>query len=300
MLCCWWTCGFAWWLWFPSKNHHWNNYPMFVQSHQLLTVEICMHAIALPSLWHLKGRPGNALDNAGLPRLTHPDNNSARCLFIGHYDSMSLLPGKVSVPGSSNDWLTVSVEVFIFCALIEFSVYFFCSVFMFWTETTSAGSNGSSPIRLEGLDPKTRTRRQTEFLVDGQYYAFDDFPEDSEHQRNGGARRKTRCFAHGTFCSFSQIPEDKPKRKTRRKKVPEQDKCRKHIPLGTHRHHSAESKTCWCSCGRKKPLLFNIFGHELLFFYSYVIEQKRQSGFDVQPIFLDSLIESRNWALSTG
>ena len=22
--CCWWTCGFAWWLWFPSKNHHWN------------------------------------------------------------------------------------------------------------------------------------------------------------------------------------------------------------------------------------------------------------------------------------
>ena len=19
---CWWTCGFAWWLWFPSKNHH--------------------------------------------------------------------------------------------------------------------------------------------------------------------------------------------------------------------------------------------------------------------------------------
>ena len=23
--CCWWTCGFAWWLWFPSKNHHWNS-----------------------------------------------------------------------------------------------------------------------------------------------------------------------------------------------------------------------------------------------------------------------------------
>ena len=23
-ICCWWTCGFAWWLWFPSKNHHWN------------------------------------------------------------------------------------------------------------------------------------------------------------------------------------------------------------------------------------------------------------------------------------
>ena len=22
-ICCWWTCGFAWWLWFPSKNHHW-------------------------------------------------------------------------------------------------------------------------------------------------------------------------------------------------------------------------------------------------------------------------------------
>ena len=22
--CCWWMCGFAWWLWFPSKNHHWN------------------------------------------------------------------------------------------------------------------------------------------------------------------------------------------------------------------------------------------------------------------------------------
>ena len=24
-ICCWWTCGFAWWLWFPSKNHHWDN-----------------------------------------------------------------------------------------------------------------------------------------------------------------------------------------------------------------------------------------------------------------------------------
>ena len=23
-ICCCWTCGFAWWLWFPSKNHHWN------------------------------------------------------------------------------------------------------------------------------------------------------------------------------------------------------------------------------------------------------------------------------------
>ena len=23
-ICCWWMCGFAWWLWFPSKNHHWN------------------------------------------------------------------------------------------------------------------------------------------------------------------------------------------------------------------------------------------------------------------------------------
>ena len=22
-ICCWWMCGFAWWLWFPSKNHHW-------------------------------------------------------------------------------------------------------------------------------------------------------------------------------------------------------------------------------------------------------------------------------------
>ena len=22
-ICCWWTCGFAWWLWFPSENHHW-------------------------------------------------------------------------------------------------------------------------------------------------------------------------------------------------------------------------------------------------------------------------------------
>ena len=21
--CCWSTCGFAWWLWFPRKNHHW-------------------------------------------------------------------------------------------------------------------------------------------------------------------------------------------------------------------------------------------------------------------------------------
>ena len=21
-----WTCGFAWWLWFPSKNHHWKSF----------------------------------------------------------------------------------------------------------------------------------------------------------------------------------------------------------------------------------------------------------------------------------
>ena len=40
-----------------------------------------MHAMALPSLWHARGRPGNALDNAGLPRCTHPDNNSASRLF---------------------------------------------------------------------------------------------------------------------------------------------------------------------------------------------------------------------------
>ena len=25
-ICCWWTCGFAWWLWFPSKSHHWNRF----------------------------------------------------------------------------------------------------------------------------------------------------------------------------------------------------------------------------------------------------------------------------------
>ena len=23
ILCCWWMCGFAWWIWFPTKNHHW-------------------------------------------------------------------------------------------------------------------------------------------------------------------------------------------------------------------------------------------------------------------------------------
>ena len=40
-----------------------------------------MHAMALPSLWHVRGRPGNALDNAGLPRCTHPDNNSASRLL---------------------------------------------------------------------------------------------------------------------------------------------------------------------------------------------------------------------------
>ena len=40
-----------------------------------------MHAIAFPSLWHERGRPGNALDNAGLPRCTHPDNNSASRLL---------------------------------------------------------------------------------------------------------------------------------------------------------------------------------------------------------------------------
>ena len=42
-----------------------------------------MHAMALPSLWHARGRPGNALDNAGLPRCTHPDNNSASRLLDG-------------------------------------------------------------------------------------------------------------------------------------------------------------------------------------------------------------------------
>ena len=40
-----------------------------------------MHTMALPSLWHVRGRPGNALDNAGLPRCTHPDNNSASRLL---------------------------------------------------------------------------------------------------------------------------------------------------------------------------------------------------------------------------
>ena len=52
-------------------------------NHQLLAVEFCMHAIAFLSLWHVRGRPGNALDNAGLPRCTHPNNNSAsRLLFF--------------------------------------------------------------------------------------------------------------------------------------------------------------------------------------------------------------------------
>ena len=40
-----------------------------------------MHAIALPSLRHVRGWPRNALDNAGLPRCTHPDNNSASRLL---------------------------------------------------------------------------------------------------------------------------------------------------------------------------------------------------------------------------
>ena len=40
-----------------------------------------MDAIALPSLWHARGRAGNALDNAGLPRCMHPDNNSASRLL---------------------------------------------------------------------------------------------------------------------------------------------------------------------------------------------------------------------------
>ena len=33
-LCCWWTCGFAWWLWFPRKNHHWNCYINFERAEQ--------------------------------------------------------------------------------------------------------------------------------------------------------------------------------------------------------------------------------------------------------------------------
>ena len=37
----------------------------------------------LPQSWHVRGRPGNALDNAGLPRCTHPDNNSASRLLQG-------------------------------------------------------------------------------------------------------------------------------------------------------------------------------------------------------------------------
>ena len=41
-----------------------------------------MHDMALPSLWHARARPGNALDNAGLPRCTHPDNNSASRLLL--------------------------------------------------------------------------------------------------------------------------------------------------------------------------------------------------------------------------
>ena len=31
-----------------------------------------MHAMALPSLWHVRGRPGSALDSAGLPPLHAP------------------------------------------------------------------------------------------------------------------------------------------------------------------------------------------------------------------------------------
>ena len=29
ILCCWWMCGFAWWLWFPSKSHRWNTIRLF-------------------------------------------------------------------------------------------------------------------------------------------------------------------------------------------------------------------------------------------------------------------------------
>ena len=44
--------------------------------------------MALPSLWYARGRPGNALDNAGLPRCTHPDNNSASRLFCPQQDGV--------------------------------------------------------------------------------------------------------------------------------------------------------------------------------------------------------------------
>ena len=72
---------------FWCENRKNNNASAVVQKHQLPAVEICMHAIALPSLWHVRSRPGNALDNAGLPRCTHPDNNSAS-LFCSFYFTM--------------------------------------------------------------------------------------------------------------------------------------------------------------------------------------------------------------------
>ena len=30
-------CGFAWWLWFPSKNHHWNNQTYFLTLRSVLS-----------------------------------------------------------------------------------------------------------------------------------------------------------------------------------------------------------------------------------------------------------------------
>ena len=42
-----------------------------------------------PGLWYVRGRSGDALDNAGLPRCTHPDNNSASRLLRNSIQSFS-------------------------------------------------------------------------------------------------------------------------------------------------------------------------------------------------------------------
>ena len=48
-ICCWWTCGFAWWLWFPSKNHHWDlltSCPSFQWYQQCLPVSLPLYCFA--------------------------------------------------------------------------------------------------------------------------------------------------------------------------------------------------------------------------------------------------------------
>ena len=79
------TSSFQQCVWCENRKN--NNALAVVQSHQLPAVEICMHAIASPSLWHVRGRPGNALDNTGLPRCTHADNNSASRLLLRIHSS---------------------------------------------------------------------------------------------------------------------------------------------------------------------------------------------------------------------